>query len=151
MTVSYIDPFITLTATASEEKTMLTLSDINEVTNSKDGDIYSDLYKDVHGFRPRHSWFASVEEFDADFERLVKQLSVQETEEAEIQARNFTRFVARVESTMQFVQGADRLRAIEIIADADGELEELKFYGYERLEWSYDLKYGSIKQWLEAA
>ena len=151
MTVSYIDPFITLTTTASEEKPMLTLSDINEVTNSKDGDIYSDLYKDVHGFRPRYARFASTEEFDADFERLVKQLEVQETEQAEIQARNFTKFVARIDETMQLVQGTDRVRAIEIIADADGELEDMKFYGYERLEWSYDLKYGSIKQWLKAA
>jgi uncharacterized tellurite resistance protein B-like protein len=95
--------------------------------------------------------FASTEEFDADFERLVKQLDIQETEEAEIQARNFTKFVARIDETMQLVQGTDRVRAIEMIADADGELEDMKFYGYERLEWSYDLKYGSIKQWLQAA
>ena len=151
MTVSYIDPFITRTTTASEEKPMLTLSDINTLTNSKDGDIYSDLYKDVYGSRPRGVVFASTEEFDADFERLVKQLDIQETEEAEIQARNFTKFVARIDETMQLVQGTDRVRAIEMIADADGELEDMKFYGYERLEWSYDLKYGSIKQWLQAA
>jgi hypothetical protein len=130
---------------------MLNLSDINAATKSHDGDIYSDLYKDVHGFRPRYVQFASIEEFDADFERLVKQLNVQEAEEAEIKARNFTKFVARIDETMQLVQGTDRVRAIEIIADADGELEDMQFYGYERLEWSYDLKYGSIKQWLEAA
>jgi hypothetical protein len=129
---------------------MLTLSDINEVTSSKDGDIYSDLYKDVHGFRPRHSRFASIEEFDADFERLAKQLAVQETEEAEIQARNFTRFAARIDETMQLVQGTERVRAIEIIADAEGERENMKFYGYERLEWCFNLKFGSIKQWLDA-
>jgi hypothetical protein len=129
---------------------MLTLSDINTLTNSHDGDIYSDLHKDVYGFRPRYVRFESTEEFDADFERLVKQLNVQETEEAEIQARNFTKFVARVDETMQLVQGTDRVRAIEIIADAEGELEDLKFYGYERLEWVFNLKFGSIKQWLEA-
>ena len=129
---------------------MLTLSDINTLTNSHDGDIYSDLHKDVYGFRPRYVRFESTEEFDADFERLVKQLNVQETEEAETQARNFTKFVARVDETMQLVQGTDRVRAIEIIADADGELEDMKFYGYERLEWVFNLKFGSIKQWLEA-
>jgi hypothetical protein len=129
---------------------MLTLSDINEVTSSKDGDIYSDLYKDVHGSRPRHSRFDSLEAFDAEFERLVKQLNIQETEEAEIQARNFTRFVARIDETMQLVYGTDRVHAIEIIADADGELEGMKFYGYERLEWRFNLKFGSIKQWLDA-
>ena len=151
MNINYIDPFITLTTTASEEKTMLTLSDINAATKSHDGDLYSDLYKDVHGFRPRYVQFASIEEFDADFERLVKQLNVQEAEEAEIEARNFTKFVARIDETMQLVQGTDRVRAIEIIADADGELEDMKIYGYERLEYAYNLKYGSIKQWLKAA
>lgn len=129
---------------------MLTLSDINAATNSRDGDIFSDLHKDVYGFRPRYIRFVSIEEFDADFQRLVKQLNVQETEEAEIKARNFTKFVARVDETMQLVQGTDRVRAIEIIADAEGELEDLKFYGYERLEWVFNLKFGSIKQWLEA-
>lgn len=127
---------------------MLTLSDINAVTKSHDGDIYSDLYKDVYGSRPRYAQFESIEEFDADFERLVKQLNVQETEEAAIQARNFTKFVARIDETMQLVQGTDRVRAIEIIADAEGELEDMQFYGYERLEWVFDLKFGSIKQWL---
>lgn len=130
---------------------MLTLSDINEVTNSRDGDIYSDLYKDVYGSRPRYARFVSTEEFDADFERLVQRLSVQDTEEAANQARSFTKFVARVDETMQLVQGTDRVRAIEIIAEAEDELNGFRDYGYERLEWIFGLKFGSIKQWLAAA
>ena len=128
---------------------MLTLADINAVTNSKDGDIYSDLYKDVYGFRPRYSEFVSTEEFDADFEALIKMLNRKESDEAAAQARNFVKFVERVEKTMQLVQGTDRVRAIEIIADAEGELEDMQFYGYERLEWTFNLKFGSIKQWLD--
>ena len=130
---------------------MLTLSDINEVTNSRDGDIYSDLYKDVYGSRPRYARFVSTEEFDAEFERLVQRLSVQDTEEAANQARSFTKFVARVDETMQLVQGTDRVRAIEIIAEAEDELNGFRDYGYERLEWVFGLKFGSIKQWLAAA
>ena len=130
---------------------MLTLSDINEVTNSRDGDIYSDLYKDVYGSRPRYARFVSTEEFDAEFERLVQRLSVQDTEEAVNQARSFTKFVARINETMQLVQGADRVRAIEIIAEAEDELNGFRDYGYERLEWVFGLKFGSIKQWLAAA
>jgi hypothetical protein len=130
---------------------MLTLSDINEVTNSRDGDIYSDLYKDVYGSRPRYARFVSTEEFDAEFERLVQRLSVQDTEEAANQARSFTKFVARVDETMQLVQGTDRVRAIEIIAEAEDELNGFRDYGYERLEWIFGLKFGSIKQWLAAA
>jgi len=128
---------------------MLTLSDINTASNSKDGDIYSDLHKDVYGFRPRYVRFVSLEEFDADFERLVKQLDIQETEEAASQARNFTKFVARIEETMQLVQGTDRERAIEIIADAEGiSKDEFDFYGLERLEYLFGLKFGSIAKWL---
>jgi cell division FtsZ-interacting protein ZapD len=124
---------------------MLTLRDINELTNSHDGDIYSDLYKDVYGSRPRYAQFESLEDFDADFKRLVERLNEQQDEEAKQQLINRERFEQRVKETMELVLGTDRARAIEIIADADGELEDMKFYGYERLEWCYDLGFGYIK------
>jgi hypothetical protein len=132
---------------------MLTLSDINAATNSYDGSTFSDLFKDVYGYRPRGTLaqFNTIEEFDAEYERLSNRLSIQLDEEAELQARNFANFVSRVEETMQIVQGADRVRAIEIIAEAEDEAENVEFYGYERLEWHFNLKYGSIKQWLEVA
>ena len=130
---------------------MLTLRDINELTKSHDGDIYSDLYKDVYGSRPRYAQFASMEEFDADFERLVERLNEQQDEEAKQQVINRERFEQRVKDTMALVQGVDRVRAIEIIADADGELEDMKFYGYERLEYCYDLGFGYIKTTMQEA
>ncbi len=128
---------------------MLTLSDINRLTNSHDGDIYSDLYKDVYGSRPRYAKFESIEEFDEDFEYLVNRLNEQNAQEAEQQARNFDDFVCRVDGIMQMVQGSTRERAVEIIADAEGISEdEFKFYGLEALEYKFDLKYGSIARWL---
>ena len=128
---------------------MLTLSDINTLTNSKDGDIYSDLYKDVYGSRPRYAKFESVKEFDEDFEYLVNRLNEQNAQEAEQQARNFEDFVCRVDGILQMVHGSTRERAVEIIADAEGISEdEFKFYGLEALEYKFDLKYGSIAQWL---
>jgi hypothetical protein len=130
---------------------MLTLADINTLTNSKDGDIFSDLFKDVCGFRPRGelAQFESIEAFEAEYERLVKELVRQNEEEELQQGRNFTKFVARVEETMQLVQGTDRERAIEIIADAEGvSKDEFEFYGLEILEYRFDLKYGSIAKWL---
>lgn len=129
---------------------MLTLSDINTLTNSRDGDIFSDLFKDVCGFRPRGTLaqFESLEAFDAEYERLVKELSRQLDEDRVRQAANLDKFFERVNETMALCN-CDRVRAIEIIADAEGELEEFKWYGYERLEWHFDLKYGSIKQVLE--
>ena len=130
---------------------MLTLRDINELTKSHDGDIYSDLYKDVYGSRPRYAQFASMEEFDTDFEALVNMLNKQMDEEAKQQLINRERFEQRINDTMALVQGVDRVRAIEIIADADGELESMEFYGYERLEWCFDLGFGYIKTTMQEA
>ena len=128
---------------------MLTLRDINAATNSRDGDIYSDLYKDVYGSRPRHAEFASIEEFDTDFEALSHMLDKQIESEAEYQQIYFDKFVARVEETMQIVQGTTRERAIEIIAEAEGiRSAEFEFYGLEILEHELNLKYGSIVRWL---
>ena len=128
---------------------MLTLSDINVATKSHDGDIYSDLYKDVYGSRPRYAQFESIEEFDKDFEFLVNRLNEQNEREAIEQQENFVGFVARVEETMQIVQNCTRERAIQIIADAHGiSAEEFNFYGLEALEYKFNLKYGSIAKWV---
>jgi hypothetical protein len=105
----------------------------------------------VYGCRPRYERFESIEEFDSNFKFLVGQLNRQQDEKSVRQASNFESFIARVDATMLLVENIDRVRAIEIIADAEDELEDMKFYGYERLEWVFDLKYGSIKQWLETA
>ena len=53
---------------------MYTLSDINALTNSDDGSIYSDMFKDIYGGRPRHAMFASVEEFDLALKSLSAEM-----------------------------------------------------------------------------
>jgi len=132
-----------------KETNMLTLSDINTLTNSKDGDIYSDLYKDVYGSRPRYAQFRDLEEFQDDYDFLCNKLDEQLEQLHVEQTRNFDEFVARVEETMQIVEGATRERAIEIIADAEGISEgEFDFYGLEILEYRFELKFGSISRWL---
>ena len=128
---------------------MLTLIDINRLTNSHDGDIYSDLYKDVYGFRPRHARFASIEEFDTDYKALSHQVSAQLNEEAIQQSKNWDKFLARVFKTRDVVVQTTTEDAIYIIADAEGiEQDELKFYGWEVLEYNLNLKYGSIKTYI---
>jgi hypothetical protein len=128
---------------------MLTLRDINAATNSRDGDLYSDLHKDVYGFRPSGVTFASTEEFDADFDRLSQKLDKQIEEENALQATNFLKFTSRVAATMYLVENATREHAIEIIAEAEGiSEEEFKHYGLEILEYQLDLKFGSIAKWL---
>ena len=130
---------------------MLTLSDINALTNSHDGDIYSDLYKDVYGCRPRYARFESLEDFDADYKRLIERLNEQMEEEKKQQVINRECFEQRVKDTMELVRGIDRARAIEIIADAEDELESMKWYGYESLEYHFDLGYGYIKSTMQEA
>lgn len=128
---------------------MLTLSDINAITNSKDGDIYSDLYKDVYGSRPRQIEFVSIEEFDEDYEYLVRCLDAKMAEEEVAQKRNFDEFVRRIHGIMQIVQGSTRERAVEIIAVAEGiDKDEFEVYGLESLEYKFGLKFGSIAKWL---
>lgn len=128
---------------------MLTLSDINALTNSKDGDIYSDLYKDVYGSRPRYAQFRDLEEFHDDYDFLCNKLDEQIEQQQVEQARNFDEFVARVEETMRLVQSSTRERAIEIIAEAEGVSDgEFEFYGLEILEYKFGLKFGSIAKWL---
>ena len=124
---------------------MLTLSDINTLTDSKDGDIFSDCYKDVHGFRPRYIRFNSIEHFDECYTNLCAELSMQIEADKVRQAANLEAFAQRVQETMELCN-CDQRRAVEIIADAEGERDEYKWYGPERLEWHFDLKYGSIKQ-----
>ena len=127
---------------------MLTLSDINTATNSRDGDIFSDLHKDVYGFRPRGLTFDSTEDFDAEFERLVGRLSEQLDEDTVRQSANLDKFFERVLQTMELCN-CDQYRAIEIIADAEGvSKDEFDFYGLERLEYLFGLKFGSIAKWV---
>ena len=128
---------------------MLTLSAINTLTNSRDGDIYSDLYKDVYGSRPRGAQFRDLDEFQDDYDFLCNQLDEQIEEERVQHDRNFTAFVERVQETMEIVEGSTRERAIEIIAEAEGiRAAEFDFYGLEILEHELNLKYGSIARWL---
>jgi len=128
---------------------MFTLSDINSLTNSHDGDIYSDLFKDVHGFRPRGTSFVSLEDFNEDFENLIVQLNAHNQEEAVRQEKNWNKFLARVFEVRDIVVQTTTEDAIYIIADAEGiTTDELKFYGWEILEHELNLKYGSIKAYL---
>ena len=129
---------------------MLTLSDINTLTNSHDGSIYSDLYKDVYGYRPRSAAvFETIEAFDTEFARLSNVLSKKLDEERTQQAKNWERFLSRVFEVRDIVIQTTTEDAIYIIADAEGiTTDELKFYGWEVLEHELNLKYGSIKAYL---
>ena len=130
---------------------MLTLADIDRLTNSHDGSIYSDLYKDVYGFRPRGQMaqFVSLHDFDRVYKTLSEILDEKIDEEKAQQAKNWNKFLARVFEVRDIVIQTTTEDAIYIIADAEGiATDELKFYGWEILEHELNLKYGSIKAYL---
>lgn len=129
---------------------MLTLRDINAATNSRDGDIFSDLYKDVYGMRPRGDYcFESIDAFDADFEYLSAKLDKQIKQEAIEQQNNFWEFECCVDDMQKVMNGCSRERAIELIAEGEGiSKKEFDHYGLEILENKLNLKFGSIAKWL---
>lgn len=127
---------------------MLTLSDINTATNSYDGSTYSDLYKDVYGSRPRNVTFNSIEEFDQDYKYLVRQLNKQLEEERDQQTLNWNKFMGHLTEIRNVVHDCSWEHAIEILADAEDQLEDMRFYGYGQLEWRFGLKFDSIKEFL---
>ena len=125
---------------------MLTLSDINRETNSHDGDIYSDLYKDLYGSRPRYAQFMSVEDFQSEYDRLADLLTIQIDEEALQQEANMVVFLKHIDTVMETVQDCTRERAIEILAEAeDISKEDIHFYGISIIEHQFNLKYGSLR------
>jgi hypothetical protein len=129
---------------------MLTLTDIKQMTSSYDASIYSDLYKEVYGFRPSNVSFPSVEAFDADYKYLLKELDLKIIEERKEKAAALDVFLQRIEDTQDLIIGCDILRAINIIADAEGVTsEDLQFYGWGYLEYKLGIKYGAIKTILE--
>jgi hypothetical protein len=128
-----------------KENVMLTLADINTATNSRDGDIYSDLFKDVYGSRPRDVQFESIEAFDADYEFLVKRLNDKMKEEQEEHRRAIYKFEMRLNEIMYLVSNTDRVNAIRILMDAEDCLDDFEFYGYESLEWRLGLPFGYVK------
>lgn len=125
---------------------MLTLSDINRLTNSHDGDIYSDLYKDVYGSRPRGATFASIEAFDEDFKFLSKQLDEVIERDRACKQEAIGQFEIRLNEIMYLTNNMDREAAIRILVQAEDIEQDVQWYGYERLEYELDLPYGYIKK-----
>jgi hypothetical protein len=103
----------------------------------------------VYGSRPRGTQFASIEQFNEDFDFLAKCLDRMIDEEKDRKATNWNKFIGRLTEIRNLVQGCSWVESVDILADAEDELESMKFYGYERLEWHFDIQYGSIKQFLE--
>lgn len=126
---------------------VLTLNDINvRFPETMDGDLYSDLYKSVHGFRPRGMTFETMEDFESSWKYLQEEGERVWAEEKEAQAKNVTKFEMRVLDTMNLLK-TDRKHAIEVIAEAEecyDEYEGKKYYDFDALEFELNLPYGHL-------
>jgi hypothetical protein len=85
--------------------------------------IFWDMYKDAHGFRPRHMMdeirSATVEELRKDLDRLQIIIKDNEQQQEEEQARAVEAFETRV-SNMINVGARDREMALRWIHEAEG-------------------------------
>jgi len=107
--------------------------------------LYSDLHKDVYGFRPRGYWSPSATEADiaAEIESLGKQLEVVMDEEAQRQAENAVRAERRIAETIAMGAG-DRENAIRWLREAE------MAHDNDELCWCLGVKYGYFDQKVSA-
>ena len=99
---------------------------------------YSDVYKDVNDFRPRHSGNWTVEQYNAELERLYIQLTNKMLEEAVEQDRNAAEFELAL-SKLIAMGANDRQTAIRWMIDDEP-------YGTDYLEYENGLPYGYLRQ-----
>jgi hypothetical protein len=99
---------------------------------------YSDLYKEIYGFRPRHhSGHVTKEEYDSLLEEHDRYM----VEETEREARAIKRFEESIAKTIAIGAG-DRETAIRWLKDALDEGRESDEY----FEYCNQLPYGYLKR-----
>lgn len=108
--------------------------------------LYSDLYKDVYGSRPRNVFFASQAELDADVDFLCKKLDAQIEEQNLAQANNMVAFEARLAGIQSIVANTSREDAFRILLQSEGLDSDFDWYGTEVVEHNFNLPYGSLRE-----
>ena len=134
---------------------MITLCEIDEMFPGKfSGSVYSDLHKDAFGYRPRGAAceFKSIEDFDAAWAYAQAELESVMDREAQAAIEAKKAFEKRVYDVMNVMPRSTRRDAIRLVLDAQGiSKADIRHYGYEYADYDFGLKYGTIKQMMEAA
>ena len=99
---------------------------------------YWDMYKDAHGFRPRHvdtsGW--SEQEFTDEFDFLQRMIADNEAQRKAYEAEAITKFETRVLNLMH--PGTNRQRVIAWLMDAEGANGDFEYFCYTQgLPYSY--------------
>lgn len=115
------------------------------MTFTYDENIFSDIYKDAHGFRPRGHEFYATETTPARKQELWDQVILQADEEIERfqeeQKHAVVEFESHIESLIK-MGAKTRQKAIEWIVD--GCCEDLGYNDTGFVEYSYNLPYGYL-------
>jgi len=115
----------------------------NEMTRTEElQNLYSDMYKDAYGFRPRHvdTFHWSEEMFTAEFEALELVIRQEEIQRAFREGQAIERFEAQLAKLMAC--GAhDRTMATGWIMEAEGANGDTEF-----AEYLLGLPYGYISK-----
>ena len=108
-----------------------------------DEDSFSDLYKDVYGFRPRQNPFynpeTTPEERQQIWDSLCEDLDRENKRIEEERQINTIDFEKIVQQNIK-MGSVDRKTAIQWLVDAEGD----DFYDYGYMEYNYGLPYGYI-------
>lgn len=107
--------------------------------------LFSDMYKDVHGFRPRwcskEQW-DSIEFLNEQIEYLSKELEIKFEEDAIEEKRNIAIFEQRITDIINTGAG-DRQTALRWILDAEND--EYVYFDLDYFCYTNNLPYGYLK------
>lgn len=107
--------------------------------------LYSDLYKDVYGSRPRNVFFASQAELDADVEFLCRQLDKKLLEQQTDEAAAEMAFESRLKETQALVVNSTEQDAFRVLLQSEDIDQDFDWYGTDFIEYHFGLKYGYLR------
>jgi hypothetical protein len=88
-----------------------------KIFTSEDWQLYSDMYKDAHGFRPRYFPFNTMEEFQNALKSLDDGIFRQIEEQEARERADLAKFEAKISDVMTTCNCSWK-RAIEILMEA---------------------------------
>ena len=105
--------------------------------------VYSDLYKDVYGFRPRGtaSSFLSKADYDREFASLCEQLKAEQAAAAEIEAASVKALHDRIDQARDLGAISDQM-AMQWILDAEDI--DVSDRDYDYADWRLGVPYGTV-------
>lgn len=89
-----------------------------KIFTPEDWQLYSDLYKDAHGFRPRYFPFNTMEEFHTAIKSLDDEISRQIEEQEAREKADLAKFEAKISEVMTTCKCSWK-RAFEILMEAE--------------------------------